>query len=116
MGTILVAEDDAGIRNSLTEALRDEGFAVQTATDGMKALELMERTPPALVLLDLMMPNMTGWQLLGAMANRKELAHVPVFVTTAAQYAGAVPSGYPIFVKPLRLEPLIGSIRTILAK
>jgi DNA-binding response OmpR family regulator len=112
--TLLVVEDDAGIRAALLEALSGEGFVVEIAADGAQAMALMSGRLPDLVLLDLMMPTMTGWQLLEEMRRQPQLSHVPVFVVTAAQYAGRSPPGYPIFVKPLSLQYLVRSIRALL--
>src|SRR3569623_1218553 len=59
-GTILVVDDEANARTALAELLRDEGYRVETAADGFKALGKMEETPPDLVLTDLKMPGMGG--------------------------------------------------------
>ena len=61
-----------------------------------------------------MMPAMTGWQVMEEMRNRPSLSKLPVFIITAAQYAGSVPPGFPIFVKPLSLQYLVRSIRALL--
>jgi two-component system phosphate regulon response regulator PhoB len=107
-------EDDAAIRTAMVEGLEDEGFAVKTAPDGELALELIKDSAPDLILLDLMMPRMTGWQLMDEMRKRPPLHGIPVVIVTAARYAGSVPPGSPMFIKPLRLERLIQSIRAFL--
>jgi two-component system, OmpR family, response regulator len=112
--TLLVVEDDAGIRTALLEALTAEGFVVELAANGAEAISFMIKSRPDLVLLDLMMPHMTGWQLLDEIRRLPRLADIPVFVVTAAQYAGRAPAGYPIFVKPLSLQYLVRSIRSLL--
>jgi CheY-like chemotaxis protein len=111
---ILIVEDDGAIRNALAEGLSDEGFSVNAVQDGAEAIQLMLGLPPDLVLLDLMMPRMTGWQLLGELKEHANLRDIPVFVVTAAQYAGSVPTGYAVWIKPLRLEQLINAIRSYL--
>jgi CheY-like chemotaxis protein len=111
---LLIVEDDGAIREALAEGLSDEGFSVQVAEDGMRAMEMIAADPPALVLLDLMMPRMTGWQVLEELQQNPGLRGVPVFVVTAARYAGSAPIGYPIWVKPVRLEQIVRSIRTYL--
>jgi two-component system response regulator MprA len=110
---ILVVEDDAAIRNALAEAL-DE-FDVDVAQDGFEALQAITAAEPDLVVLDLMMPRMSGWQFLEQVRRRPELAELAIIIVTAARYVGSVPSGYPVFVKPLRLESLIRSIHGFLA-
>ena len=62
-GTILVADDEAGIRDLVRLYLEKEGFRVQTAGNGAEALALAEQDPPALIILDLMMPEMDGWEV-----------------------------------------------------
>jgi two-component system, OmpR family, response regulator MprA len=111
---ILIVEDDGAIRTALTEGLTDEGFPVNAVKDGAEAIQSMLGLPPDLVLLDLMMPRMTGWQLLGEMKEHASLRNIPVFVVTAAQYAGSVPTGYAVWVKPLRLEQLVTAVRAYL--
>ncbi len=59
---VLVVDDQEVIRDTLQVALDDEGFTVECASNGREALELMERWKPDVILLDLMMPIMDGWQ------------------------------------------------------
>ncbi len=84
---ILIIEDDAGVRESLCELLQMEGFAVRTAENGAIGLQLAEAMPPpCLILLDLMMPVMDGWQVLAALKTTGDcrLASLPVTVVSAA--------------------------------
>ena len=111
---LLVVEDDLCIREELADGLRDVGFEVETADDGVRALALMHARRPDLLLLDLMMPNVSGWQLIERMQGHPRLSDVPIFVITAARYAVLQPLRYPIFVKPLRLERLFHTIRSFL--
>jgi DNA-binding response OmpR family regulator len=112
--TVLVVEDDTVIREALAEGLASEGFEVQEAGDGAEALALITSRAPDLILLDLMMPKMTGWQLMDELRKSPALHDIPVVIVTAARYAGSVPSGSPTFIKPLRLGRLIQSIRAFL--
>ena len=80
-GRILVVDDEANARTALAELLRDEGYAVETAADGFKALGKLEDFAPDLVLTDLKMPGMDGIQLLGKI--RESDADLPVIVMTA---------------------------------
>jgi PAS domain S-box-containing protein len=61
--SVLVVDDDRGVRESVAELLRDEGCQVQTACDGREALDLVEKTPFDLVLSDVVMPRMDGYEL-----------------------------------------------------
>jgi DNA-binding response OmpR family regulator len=60
---VLVVDDDSGIRAFVRDALEDEGYHVATASTGPQALNLIATEPPALVLLDLHIPNMSGWEV-----------------------------------------------------
>ena len=61
---ILIVEDDPDILSSLAEAIREEGFVVETAANGYQALTRLESQLPDLIFLDLMMPLMDGWKFL----------------------------------------------------
>jgi DNA-binding NtrC family response regulator len=63
-GSILIVDDEANARTALAELLREEGYSVETAADGFKALGKMDESPPDLVLTDLKMPGMGGVELL----------------------------------------------------
>lgn len=83
---ILVVDDDTGILEFVGMALCDEGYDVQTAADGALALEMARENPPDLILLDMHMPTMDGWEFSEAY---KELPgrHAPIVVLTAARDA-----------------------------
>jgi two-component system response regulator HydG len=80
-GRILVVDDEANARSALDELLRDDGYAVETAADGFKALGKVADFAPDLVLTDLKMPGMDGIQLLGRL--REQDPELPVVVMTA---------------------------------
>jgi two-component system, chemotaxis family, chemotaxis protein CheY len=80
--SILVVDDEADIRNLVTEFLSAEGYAVMPAQNGAEALAVIERAWPALVLLDMRMPVLDGWAFARALQERH--IAVPVMVMTAA--------------------------------
>jgi two-component system, OmpR family, response regulator CpxR len=82
---VLVVDDDDSVRAAMRELLDDQGYRVAEAADGREALALLEALIelPRLVLLDLAMPVMTGWQLLLALAANRRLARLPVVVVSA---------------------------------
>ncbi|HEV8598928.1 MAG TPA: GAF domain-containing protein [Gemmatimonadales bacterium] len=82
-GPVLVVEDDAGTRALLGKALGKAGWRVSEAENGRVALEQMQRTQPALILLDLMMPEMDGFEFLDALRRQQPRRDVPVVVITA---------------------------------
>jgi DNA-binding response OmpR family regulator len=118
---VLIAEDDAGVRMTLEFVLSDEGFEVLSAEDGERALNLaVERSPDA-ILLDGMMPKMTGKQVLAALRTREATADTPVFVLTgmdpALESEGGAEAEWPgahFIGKPFDPEALVDGIRKAL--
>ncbi len=108
-GFILIIDDDADIRESLSEMLSDEGHRVRVAANGQEALTLLRRSPaPCMILLDLMMPIMNGWQFVSEQAGDPVLASIPVWVITAAGDAHPPPAGVTgVLRKPFRLDELL---------
>ncbi|HVG48916.1 MAG TPA: response regulator [Rubellimicrobium sp.] len=80
---VLVIDDDPATREVLRRALAREGWTVAEAVNGYKGLAFLRRCQPALVLLDLMMPGMDGFELLEAMRQEPALRDIPVVVITA---------------------------------
>ena len=104
---ILVVEDELDLLEVTRFALECEGFGVETARNGQEALELLRAgARPGLVLLDLMMPVMNGWELLDEIARTPSLQGIPIVVLTAATSAD-VHGAAAILHKPLELGSLI---------
>lgn len=80
---ILIVDDDPGIRRMLTLSLEKHGYRTSEAGDGSEALEAMRREETDLVLLDLMMPKVTGWEVLTERAASPELRRIPIIIITA---------------------------------
>lgn len=78
--TILLVEDDRFLRRACEVSLRHRGLKVQTAVDGEEALHAIRSEPPALVLLDLLLPKMTGLDVLRALRSDEKTRDVPVLV------------------------------------
>jgi CheY-like chemotaxis protein len=89
MATILIVEDDQDLQAALSEALEDEGYQVRAVPNGMEALSklLGEKERPNLIVLDLMMPLMNGWQFLNERIRYPRLSEIPVLVLTASSEA-----------------------------
>ncbi|MBQ90661.1 MAG: DNA-binding response regulator, partial [Acidimicrobiaceae bacterium] len=77
---VLVVEDEASFADALTVGLEREGFEVEVATDGVAALEAFDRREPDLVLLDLMLPRLSGLDVCRQIRTRSQ---VPVIMVTA---------------------------------
>jgi CheY-like chemotaxis protein len=80
---VLIVEDDAAAREILQRTLETEGWAVTTAENGSVALQRMAEQRPALILLDLMMPEMDGFQVVEALREREAWRPIPIVVVTA---------------------------------
>ncbi len=80
---ILIVEDDPDILSSLAEALREEGFEVETAANGYQALTRLESQAPDAIFLDLMMPLMDGWKFLETARQRFPGLHAPIVLLSA---------------------------------
>jgi DNA-binding NtrC family response regulator len=110
---ILVVDDEVAARTALAELLREEGYVAETAGDGFKALARIEESAPDLLLLDLRMPSMDGFELMRRL--RREEIHIPVVVMSAfgsvqtaldAMREGAL----DFVVKPLDAEQLLAVV------
>ena len=111
---VLVVEDDEAIRATLSDVLHDSGYAVAYARDGAEALEQLAADALDLVLLDLHMPGMDGWEFLAIKAEQPGLAAVPVLVLSATGPRGmghAQEQGAPIVLrKPFRIDELLAEV------
>ena len=85
---VLVVDDDLAQRDLLTRFLEREGFAVRTAPDGRTGIDLARTLHPRAILLDVMMPQMDGWSVLGALKNDPVLALIPVVMVTFVNEPG----------------------------
>jgi CheY-like chemotaxis protein len=80
---VLVVDDEPNVRDYLAQILRDAGFAVRTAADGIEALAMIREQPPDFISLDLVMPKMSGHRLLYELRKDRRLARIPVVIVTA---------------------------------
>ncbi len=104
--SILVADDDESMRMLLAKVLGDRGYQVTCADGGAAAIRQLRETPPDLVILDLLMPGVTGWDVLEVLGSDPRLAAVPVVVVTADGERADAPAGRPVIHKPLDCEVL----------
>ena len=79
---ILVAEDDRFLRKAAEMALKRQGYTVLTAADGEEALRTARSVLPDLILLDLIMPKLNGFDVLQALKKDAPTAHIPVIILT----------------------------------
>jgi CheY-like chemotaxis protein len=102
---VLIVEDEEGIRESLRDLLEDEGYEVAVACDGRDAVEQLLQRAPALVILDLLLPYLTGNEVYNIMQRSPGLERIPVLVTTSDPTAA--PLGLPVLEKPLNFKDLL---------
>lgn len=123
--TALIVDDDTGIRELIAEVLESEGYAVELAADGVRALEqLRANTRRMVVLLDIMMPGLDGVQVLETVAADDILSsrHGFVVMTASSPYANdalmrlAHQFRAPVLTKPFSIESLLTSIGSVAAR
>ncbi len=119
MARLLIVDDDPDARRLIGLVLRRAGHETLYAEDGSHALEVMDREQPDLVILDLMLPGMDGFEVLEAMRQRAALAGLPVIVLTAkAQItpaAGQKPMNVHAYLtKPVSAEALLRTVQEVL--
>jgi two-component system, chemotaxis family, chemotaxis protein CheY len=111
-GNILVVDDDADLRETLQLLLDDSGYGVTAVANGQAALDqLRAGARPSLILLDLMMPEMNGWQFLERARADSILGSIPVVIMTARKAAdlSTVPSRH-VLLKPFDTSRLLSTI------
>ena len=118
--TILVIDDEDDIRRFLDLVLRERGYLVATASSGKEGLERARADKPDLVLLDIMMPGLDGWQVLERLKGDRATAGIPVAILSAraetrdpALWRGRGAVAY--IAKPFALHTLFARLEEILA-
>ena len=117
--SILTIEDDDAIRVSLNDLLASEGYKVFDAANGKVAFEVLNTLPqPTLLLLDLMMPAMNGYEFSSAIKKMEDLSKYPIVIMSASrdgeQYAKQ--EGFPFLKKPLDVDRLLELVEKLCKK
>lgn len=115
---VLIADDDPLLLDLLRHQLSAKGFDVLTATDGAEALEIARARQPDVVVLDAMMPRLTGFEVLRAIRADPELARLVVVMLTARRRQEDVLTAFALgahdyVAKPFKPEDLIARIRRL---
>jgi two-component system response regulator MprA len=116
---VLLAEDDRAIRHALERALTLEGYQVTAVADGVEALAQAHRTPPDVLLLDVMMPGIDGLQVcrvLRAEGDRTPILMLTALVETADRIAGLDAGADDYVVKPFDVEEVFARLRALLRR
>lgn len=116
--TVLVVDDDPAVHEVLSSTLGKKGYRVMHASDGAEALDMLRKSPPDVVTLDVMMPKVDGWSVLGTMKADPQLAHIPVIMLTIVDDRNL---GYSLgaseyMTKPVDRERLLNLVRRFTAR
>ena len=107
--TVLVVDDEVDIRESLRDALKDEGYDVHLAANGREALEVLPGLPrPCAVILDIIMPIMNGADTYRAIRATPELADIPILVSTSDP--SRAPADATVMKKPIDLDRFLSMV------
>jgi DNA-binding response OmpR family regulator len=118
LGLILIVEDDDRLRSAMRLALREEGFAVETAPDAEAGMERLSQIDPDLVLVDIMLPGASGLDLCRSI---RQASHVPIIIVTARDDSHDVVAGLEAgaddyVTKPFVIKELAARIRALLRR
>jgi len=114
---VLVVDDSATDRFYLTEILQAAGFEVSTAESGDECLVMVKENLPDLIIIDVIMPGLNGFQTTRALSKNAETSHIPVIMCTGKEVtdrAWALKQGAKeCVIKPANAEELVGKIKTL---
>jgi two-component system alkaline phosphatase synthesis response regulator PhoP len=121
MKKILVVDDEEDILHFLELVLGEKGYEVMTAVGGQEALTRAHIEKPDLILLDIMMPQMDGWEVLKLLRIDEETATIPVAMLSARTEArdrvqGLQEGAVDYICKPFSLQELLGKIEAVFAQ
>jgi len=121
MAKILVVDDEEHIVMILKDSLEFSGFQVVTGFNGQEALERVAQDKPDLIVLDIGMPKMDGWEVCRRLKSDEKSKHIPIIILTAYtqtadQRKGAQLGADRFVTKPCDLTFLVEEINTLLAK
>lgn len=118
---VLIADDEPSIVTAVEFLLRREGFEVEIARDGSEALALVESARPDLVVLDVMMPQTSGYEVCKRIREREDWRHIKVIMLSAkgrdAEVAKGLALGADAYVtKPFSTRELMARVKSLLAE
>lgn len=119
--TILVVDDELPILELIRYNLQKEGFTVLTAEKGVQALEIARAAEPDLILLDLMLPDMGGFDICRILRNDETTVHIPIIMITAKSADTDIVSGLELgaddyITKPFSPKVLVARVRSVLRR
>lgn len=119
MPTVLVVEDEGSFRQFMALALHMEGYSVESVANGEAALTTLSASIPDLIMLDLSMPSLNGWDVLRHIRTTPPLINIPVVVITASadddtRRRTMREQVDALLVKPVGLEEILDVVQTLL--
>lgn len=115
--SVLIIEDEEAVRESIRDVLELQGYVVIAAGDGQTALEYLQLTDklPCMILLDLMMPRMNGWQFLDQQRTDPKLSKIPVILCSAYKESAAAIKSAAMLTKPVQRHALLKTVENFCA-
>jgi two-component system alkaline phosphatase synthesis response regulator PhoP len=118
---ILIVDDEKGIQDIVSQALKRRGYETLVASDGDTALDLAFASRPDLIILDLMLPRMDGWEVCRRLKSSKETATIPIIMLTARRGEMDVVEGLELgaddyMKKPFSLAELVARVGVLLRR
>lgn len=116
MKTVLVVEDEYDLLATLRAILEEEGYATQTCSDGREALERLRAQRPDLLLMDRMLPRLSGDDVARIIAEEPAFDGIPIVLMSAAPPGDGRPTGHgrAFLRKPFSLATLLGTVRAMI--
>lgn len=119
MSTVLIVEDSIAQREMITDLLKASGLTVTHASDGLEALEVILSTPPDLVVLDIVMPRMNGYEVCRRLKSDPKTQNVPVVMCSSKgeefdRYWGMKQGADAYIAKPFQPTELVGTVKQLL--
>jgi len=118
---ILVVDDDSSILKLVTDLLTEEGFGVISASCGEEGIKKVHQSKPNLVILDLRLPDMDGFQICQTLKKDKSVSNIPIIMLTVKSAKSSTVAGLEMgaddyIVKPFNQEELIARVKTVLRR
>ena len=119
MKKILIVDDEPNILMSLDFLMRKEGYEVFIARDGSEALDIIAKEHPDIIVLDIMMPNVDGYEVCQSVKNNDETSHIKIIFLTAKSKKEDIEKGYKMgadlyLTKPFSTRNLVKEVKAII--